>query len=133
MHDSGRDDFDRDDVDVKELLRRYRPIDPPAELRTRILTSLREPPVRRAWPWAVAAAALLALTLASRVAADRETAKADPPMTSAAEARARAADDLAEMLGGDDDARRLAEFILAEQELGQDDDADVAIEGGDDD
>jgi hypothetical protein len=115
MHDSGTNDFDRNDGSIEALLRRYRPVDPPAELRTRILASLREPPVRRAWPWMAAAAALLALTLASHAAVGRETAKADPAMRPAAETRARAADELTEMLGGDDDARRLAEFILVQQ------------------
>ena len=117
MHDSSRDDFDRGDGDIgiEELLRRYRPIDPPAELRTRILARLREPPVRRAWPWAVAAAALLLVTLASHVALDREAAKTAAVMTSASETHARVAADLTEMLGGDDEARRLAELIIAEQ------------------
>jgi hypothetical protein len=44
--------------DVEDLLRRYRPVGPPPELRGRVVAPV--PPVRRAWPWAAAAAALLA-------------------------------------------------------------------------
>jgi hypothetical protein len=44
---------------IEGALRRYRPSGPPAALRDRVLA----PPVGRTWPWAAAAAALLAVTL----------------------------------------------------------------------
>ncbi len=57
-----------DDRDLEELLRRYKPGGPPPELRARIVsTSL----VRRTWPWAAAAAALLALTIGVHASAGR--------------------------------------------------------------
>jgi hypothetical protein len=44
---------------IEDALRRYRPSDPPAALRDRVLAA----PVRQTWPWASAAAPLLAVTL----------------------------------------------------------------------
>ena len=44
-------------ADIEELLNRYRPGAPPPDLWNRISKS------PRTWPWAVAAAALLAITL----------------------------------------------------------------------
>ena len=46
------------DPELDELLRRYRPAAPPAELRARLIASAA--PMPRTWPWAAAAAALLA-------------------------------------------------------------------------
>ena len=127
MRDSNNDDhgFDRDDepvdvTDVEELLRRYRPIDPPAELRMRILAGLREARVPRAWPWAVAAAALLVVTFGLHIAGDRETRRMDTAiatMPTTAATRARAVEDLAEMLGGDAAARQVAELRVSERDV----------------
>lgn len=47
---------------TEDQLRRWRPVGPPADLRSRILEA---PEPKRAWPWAAAAAALLAVTVAS--------------------------------------------------------------------
>jgi hypothetical protein len=44
--------------DLEDLLRRYRPLGPPPELRARIAAAAA--PAPRTWPWAAAAAALLA-------------------------------------------------------------------------
>jgi hypothetical protein len=49
---------------IEDTLRRYRPSGPPATLRDRVLA----PPVGRTWPWAAAAAALLAVTLGLQAA-----------------------------------------------------------------
>jgi hypothetical protein len=49
---------------IEDALRRYRPSGPPASLRDRVLV----PPVGRTWPWAAAAAALLAVTLGLQAA-----------------------------------------------------------------
>ena len=46
------------DPEIEDLLRRYRPADPPAGLRARIMTEAA--PVGRTWPWAVAAGVVLA-------------------------------------------------------------------------
>jgi hypothetical protein len=71
--------------DIEALLRRYRPADPPEELARRVIDGFRvhgeeresrgvrleaeEIDRRRTWPWAVAAAALLALTVGLHAAA----------------------------------------------------------------
>jgi len=95
------------DQDLEQLLNRYRPAGPADDLLPRIITSpdrqLRKSP--RAWPWAVAAAALLAVTMALHVSAFVPS----PERTSTAQA------DLAQQLGGDPLADRTAQFILASQ------------------
>jgi hypothetical protein len=100
------------DSEIEDLLRKYRPVGPPAELRHRILATSR---VLRIWPWASAAAALLVLGLTFRLAAWNEVAGADlnlgPP------AVARVTEDLTRMLGGDLRARELAELIVVEQQV----------------
>ena len=100
------------DPDIEDLLRRYRPVGPPADLRARILSASR---AHRVWPWASAAAALLASALALHLAAGHATARVDPKP--APEPAVRAIDDLTEMLGGDTAARRLAEFIMVEEQM----------------
>ena len=57
------------DPDLDELLRRYRPAGPPPELRARVLRA--EPMNRPAWPWAAAAAILLATICAMHVSTRR--------------------------------------------------------------
>lgn len=49
-----------DDDEIEQMLRRYRPADPPTDLLSTI-HHVRDD--RRTWPWAVAAAALLAIAL----------------------------------------------------------------------
>lgn len=53
------------DPELDALLRRYRPAGPPPELRARVVAS--EPPAVRAWPWAAAAAILLAAVCAMQL------------------------------------------------------------------
>jgi signal transduction histidine kinase len=99
------------DQDVDDLLRRYRPAGPPDDLRARSLVTARAH-TRRAWPWATAAAALLAATLSLHVAANRATARTLVPPESdpAAEFVVR----LTEMLGGTPEAHALAEAMVFE-------------------
>ena len=95
--------------DVEQLLRRYQPAGPPPELETRIFAPARP---LRTWPWATAAAALLALTAGLHVATNR---LADRAVPAAAETRPTV-DDLTAAFGGGDEARRVAELILLEQQ-----------------
>jgi hypothetical protein len=99
------------DQDLERVLRRYRPADPPIGLRKRCILQSVTDRSRRTWPWAAAAAALLAATVASVVA----TASLDPLAVQVDESE-RAIDRLAALLGGDDVARRLAEIIVIEEQ-----------------
>lgn len=100
------------DSEIEDLLRKYRPVAPPAELRHRIVAPTHVP---RIWPWASAAAALLVLGLMFQLATRSEAAAAD--MNLGPSAVARVTDDLTEMLGGDLRARAVAEFIVVEQQV----------------
>ena len=100
------------DSEIEDLLRKYRPVGPPAELRHRTLATTR---VLRVWPWASAAAALLVLGLTFQFATRSETAAAD--LNLGPSAVARVTEDLTNMLGGDIRARELAEFIVVEQQV----------------
>lgn len=98
-----------DDDKVRELLGRYRAAGPPAELRERALNAAANVP--RAWPWAAAAAALLAVTLGLHTAADRSIASVAVPTASVS------VDALTEAMGGTDEARRAAELIVEEEKF----------------
>ena len=100
------------DSEIEDLLRKYRPVGPPAEMRQRILATTR---VLRIWPWASAAAALLILGLTFHLAARNEVAGADLHLGPADVVRVT--EDLTNMLGGDRRARELAEFIVVEQQV----------------
>lgn len=109
--DTNRDvDGSMDEFEIEALLRSYRPVGPSDDLRHRILG---ERGSGRLWPWAAAAVALIATTLALRVGTHAETASAE--LHPAPEPSIRLAESLVERLGGDETARRLGEFILAEQ------------------
>lgn len=101
-----------DDPQIESLLRRYQPAGPPPALRVRVLAT---PTVGRAWPWAVAAAALLALTFALQISTARLTRATE--VTLAVEPAALAVDALAELLDGDVMDRTLAEAVVAEQQM----------------
>lgn len=94
--------------DVEARLRRYRPVAPPARLRDRCTSLARA----RTWPWAVACAAVLALavTLQSLI---HGLAEGRSLPTGAATER-EAVNDLAEMLGGDAEAKRFAAAAVRE-------------------
>lgn len=99
-----------DERQVEDLLQRYRPAGPAESLRERCLTPLRHAPV---WPWATAAAALLAITVGLEAAAAGAISRVD--VVVAPDPTAQAIAELAEALGGDAAARRVAEQIIDEQ------------------
>ena len=94
-----------DEDKVRELLDRYRPAGPPPELRR---LALRPAAPDRVWPWAAAAAVLLAATVAIHFATTDAIRRLAPPTVDTTSA-------LAEAMGGDEDARRAARLIVAEQ------------------
>jgi len=100
------------DSDIEDLLRRYRPAGPPARLRERVVAA---GPPRRIWPWASAAAALLASVLSFHAAARHELGSAKVGVESTV--AASLTDDLADLLGGDAAARELAALIVIEHEF----------------
>lgn len=95
-----------DDEKVRELLSRYRPVAPREQLRGRALSA--PPPRQRSWPWAAAAAALIAATVGVHAAANRAVARQEPASPGSESA-------LATALGDDAEARRAARVIVAEQ------------------
>lgn len=99
-----------DDRQVEDLLKRYRPAGPPESLRERCLTPS---PIARVWPWAAAAAALLAITVGLQAAAAGAVAGAD--LMWAPDSSEQAVAELADALGGDVAARRAAEQIIDQQ------------------
>lgn len=99
-----------DDRQVEDLLKRYRPAAPPDSLRERCLTPLRH---ARVWPWAAAAAALLAITVGLQVAT--AAAMAGAGVVLMPDTSAQAVADLAEALGGDAAARRVAAQVIDQQ------------------
>lgn len=99
-----------DDPELERRLRGFRPSDPSAALRERVLSTT---VARRAWPWAAAAAALLVSALTLRLAMQQEVGRIDlgPDRTAAM------VDNLTEALGGDQTARNLAESIVIDAQL----------------
>jgi hypothetical protein len=96
-----------DERDVEQLLARYRPANPPPSLDEWIggLTAAPAEHSPRVWPWAAAAAALLAIT----VALDASTSFGDAP-------RAPVSDALVQQLGGDAAAVAAARVIDATEQ-----------------
>jgi hypothetical protein len=102
-----------DERDAERLLAKYRPVGPPPELKAFALCA---GPRLRIWPWAAAAAVLMAATVALHVATTRSIDRMAPPLTDPVNA-------LADLLGGDEEARRAAQVIVTEQSIR---DADAA-------
>jgi hypothetical protein len=108
------------DEDLEQLLRRYEPAAPSPLLRARVL----RPPVRTrsAWPWAAAAAALLAVSVWLGSSAERLMQRSEVNVDVAARQRSLEVEALTEMVGDADNPRTLAEWMIQRR------DADRAIE-----
>ena len=95
------------DRDLEALLAQYRPAGPPEALDSRLrqgaLSTVSRSPTRRTWPWAVAAAALLTVTIglhAFTITGGAAPVAVDPGP-------------LAQQLGGDALAYNLARITLS--------------------
>jgi hypothetical protein len=94
------------DDDLESLLRGYRPLGPPAELRERVVAATMQP---RVWPWVAAAAAVFAATVllhgaTGRLVRQSPLAGGPPPSQDVV--------DLTDALGGGDRARAAAEIMV---------------------
>jgi hypothetical protein len=93
--------------DVEELLRRYRPIGPPPDLRTRILST---PSIRHLWLWAAAAAMVIITIVSLHHVTDQLTRQMNVGLWR--EPATRAVEDIADILGRDPGTQLFAEFIV---------------------
>lgn len=98
------------DRELENRLRGFRPSNPPSGLRERIVLA---PASQPAWPWAAAAAALLASVMTFRMATEREAGRIDLGLDDAAVQ----VTELTAALGGNAEARELAESIVIEAQL----------------
>lgn len=110
-----------DDRDIRALLDKYRPAGPPAALRTRVAQTIdaltnpiheagNSPTQQLTWPWAVAAAGLLAVAIVFHVTSR------GPSDRVLEQIHNQRVDDVAAALGGSSADRLLAETLVAEQE-----------------
>lgn len=91
-----------DDREIRALLEKYRPAEPPPDLQASV-HQLADSAIRRlTWPWAVAAAALLVIAVALHGRATGPTLQTPTPTAS----------QLADGLGDSPDAVAAADFIL---------------------
>jgi hypothetical protein len=100
------------DSDIENVLRKYRPGGPPNQLRQRIVRSEPRQSIR---PWLAAAAVLILCVLTCRVAARREVSQVDLQL--GLDANARVVDELTDILGGNAEARELAESMVMEAQV----------------
>lgn len=99
------------DPDLDALLRRHRPVGPPAGLRERVLLM---PDRRGDWAWLGVAAALLVIVVGSQVATGWEIDTVAAALATGTDTGEQQT--LLDLLGDDESARQLALFRLAEQE-----------------
>lgn len=94
------------DDDLERTLRRYRPGDPQADLRARVLAAAQEP-AEISWYWGpLAAAAILTLWVAAH------TWRIEPERDPAREAAIAM---MTEALGGGEDVRRYVELTMSSE------------------
>jgi hypothetical protein len=102
------------DDEIERLLRRYQPAAPALSLRVRVVApaAIRR---RRAWPWAVAAAAMLALITTLQMGSAKlllDTTEAVRPVV-----RTEEADALEAMLGDTEDPHGTANQMIERRNL----------------
>lgn len=99
--------FGKEDTEIEQLLSRYRPAEPRSDLWNQISTfpNSHISKSARAWPWAVAAAALLAITVGLHA-----TVVQPPPDSPVPDARR--VELLAEELGGSREGQAVAEWLV---------------------
>jgi hypothetical protein len=97
------------DHDIEDLLARYRPADPPPDLRARVVL----PPARGrgGWKWLVAAAALLIVSIAAQWGAAGIRERLRPPPT--LEASEQEIASLQDFLPADDRSIRAFQLITS--------------------
>ena len=110
----------KDDNELENLLRRYEPAGPPASLRGRVVA--RRANSRRTWPWATAAAALLALAVWLGSSAERLMQRNEVNLDAAGSQRSLEVEALTEIVGDTSNPRALAEWMIDRR------DADRALE-----
>jgi hypothetical protein len=106
-------DFGQEHRDLERRLRLYAPLAPPPQLRRRLFEHESSP--RRAWPWAAAAAAMLAVAIwlhSSSTALVTDLAGVSRDDVRAAEVAA-----LTEFLGDDHESVAVAEGIVRLQTM----------------
>ena len=113
------------DPTLEELLHRYRPADPPPDLRNHIAALMA---ARRTWPWAAAAAALLLTTCALHVSTHRIYGTIERAVTPAPVAAVDQLPALREALG-DDELLLFATEHLARIEREQREASEVSMPG----
>lgn len=111
------------DDDIEQLLRRYEPADAPPSLRARVVRAF-VPSPGRGWAWAIATAALLAMTVWLHGATARTIDRHAAPSS-----ETRSEHLLSDMMGGDDDARLIARKIAAIEEEARRSPVPVATSG----
>lgn len=101
------------DDDIEGVLKKYRPAPPERAFDERLLQSLESAvsrvPEPRTWPWAVAAAALLAITIGLHAVSMAA------PATGGEGLDARRVQALADEIGGPQ-ARAMAEYIVRQEQ-----------------
>jgi hypothetical protein len=102
----------KEDTKIEELLSRYRPAEPPNDLWAQISTfpNSHISKSERTWPWAVAAAALLAVSIGLHAAV------APAPETSVVVDAARL-QAIVDELGGSSESRIMAEWIARREAM----------------
>jgi hypothetical protein len=104
--------LDQNDSAIERRLRQYRPAGPSDSLRERCLTPPREV---RVWPWATAAAALLAIAFGLQIVSARAVTSADLAAGPASRDSAAVMAALGDAVGDGAAARPLTELIVVEE------------------
>ena len=104
--------FGKQDTEIEELLSRYRPAEPRSDLWDQISTFPHSQMSKSTWPWAVAAAALLAVSIGLHAAV------APAPETSVVVDATRV-QAIADELGGSSGSRIIGEWIARREAMAE--------------